>query len=377
MGKRNRRRQKKISSFQSTTQTTPSKSGLKDCSGEIQAVMDHIKALSLECSHGRKELQVGQLVSSTPVPQQSQPTQPEIVLHEDEGTGKVKREEAIWDKHLTPEALAKAEESERKEREALCSQIAVQKQRPGKMTKWKMPKCAGPMRAAPSAILRSSLFGLIHRGEREYCNDESVAAWKGSSICYTGKRLDQYDLDVWMQAIHLGQQQETGNVIHFTTRGFLKSMGRKCSGYSINILFESLKRMVACAVTINVDGISYTGSLVEMFAHDKQSNRYVVRLNPELCQVFDTGHTRISWETRLELPLGLSRWLHGYILSHQATKNAPHRITVKSLCTLTGSSAAALKKFREMLRRSMTALEKAHVVQKWCITDSDALEFVR
>jgi hypothetical protein len=377
MGKRNRRRQKKISSFQSTTQTTPSKSGLKDCSGEIQAVMAHIKALSLEPSHGRKELQVGQLVSSTPVPQQSQPTQPEIVLNEGQGTDKVKREEAIWDKHLTPEALARAEESERKEREALASQVAPQEQQLKKMVKREMPKWADPMRAAPSAILRSSLFGLIHRGEREYASNKAVAAWKGTNIRYTGKQLDQYDLDVWMQAIHLGQHQNTGNRISFTARSFLKGIGRKYSGYSANTLFESLNRMVACAVTVDINEVSYTGSLIEMFAYDKQEDRYVARLNPELCQLFDTGHTRMAWQTRLELPVGLSRWLHGYILSHRATKNTPHRITVEALCTLTGSSAAVLKKFRQMLKHSMKALEQANVVQKWRITEKDALEFVR
>jgi hypothetical protein len=377
MGKRNRRRKQKISSFQSTTQTTPSKSGLKDCSGEIQTVMAHIKALSLERSHGREELQVGQSGSCAPVPQQSQPPHPEIVLNEDQGTDRVKREEAIWDKHLTPEALARAEESERKEREALASQVAVQQQQPHKMVKGEMPKWAEPMRAAPSAILRSSLFGLIHRGEREYVDGKAVTAWKGTSIRYTGKQLDQYDLDVWMQAIHLGQHQNTGNRISFTARGFLKSIGRKYSGYSANTLFASMKRMVACAVTLDVNGISYTGSLIEMFAHDEHSDCYVARLNPELCRLFDTGHTRMAWDVRLGLPVGLSRWLHGYVLSHQATKNAPHRITVETLCTLTGSSAVALKKFREMLKRSMKALEQAKVVQKWSITNGDALEFVR
>jgi hypothetical protein len=234
-----------------------------------------------------------------------------------------------------------------------------------------------PLRAAPSATLRSALFGVLRRGEREYIDGETLVAWKGTSIRYTGKRLNQYDLDVWMQAIHLGRHQDIGNMVHFTARGFLKAMGRKVSGSSAKTLFESLERMVACAVTIKVDGISYTGSLVEMFARDDHSDRYVVRLNPELRQLFDTGHTRLHWETRLALSSDLSRWLHGYVLSHQATQDAPHRIAVKTLCALTGSSTAALWKFREMLRRSMGTIEEANVVSRWRITQGDALEFVR
>lgn len=297
-----------------------------------------------------------------------------FLLNEIQNAVAVEREDVLWAKHLTPEALAKAEKAERKEQEALALEAATKSE---ETVKWRMPDCPEPMRVIPSTILRSALFGVSRRGEREYVDDETMVAWKGSSIRYTGKRLDQYDLDVWMQAVHLVQHQNTGSIVYFTARGFLKAMGRKVSGYSVNTLFESLKRMVACAVTIKVGGINYTGSLIEMFAHDEHSDRYVGRLNPDLCRLFDTGHTRLHWETRLDLPTGLSRWLHGYVLSHQATKGAPHRIAVKTIYALTGSSAAALKKFREMLKHAMTSLEEASVVQGWRITDGDALEFVR
>lgn len=242
-----------------------------------------------------------------------------------------------------------------------------------------VPECPESMRIIPSTLLRSALFGIMRRGSgRKYIDGETLTAWKGASIRYKGQQLDQYDLDVWLQVLYIVRQQSF-NVARaeFTARSFLKTIGRKVSGAAVNILFKSLERMVACAVTVELNGRSYTGSLIENFVRDKQSDLYVVHINPDLCRLFDAGHTRLHWETRLALPTDLSRWLHGYVLSHQATLNAPHRIAVKTLYALTGSSAAALKSFRQILRQSMTSLEQANVVWKWRITEGDALEFVR
>jgi hypothetical protein len=143
------------------------------------------------------------------------------------------------------------------------------------------------------------------------------------------------------------------------------------------MLFKSLERMVACAVTIKVGDVRYVGSLVESFAQHEPSERYVLRLNPHLSALFGTGNTRMDWATRLALSMDLARWMHGYVLSHQATAKAPHRIGVSSLRDLSGSTAAALKKFREHLRRAMALLAESRVVTSWRIRESDVLEFVR
>lgn len=293
-------------------------------------------------------------------------------------TGTVDPEEPLWAKYLTPEALAKAEEAECEAQEIPTVGAALEPQIAKKPCQWSMPESSEAMRVVPNAILRSALFGIVHRGQRRYINGEALFAWKGTKVRFKGQQLDQYDLDVWLQVIHLIRQQPSDqSICHFTVRSFIKAIGRKISGNAAKVLFGSLERMVACALTVELDGASYTGSLIEKFALDKQSGLYAVRLNADLCHLFGSSHTRLRWETRLALSAGLSRWLHGYVLSHQATSRAPHRITIQTLCSLTGSSAAALKKFREMLKRSMTALEQANVVQKWSITEGDALEFVR
>lgn len=239
-----------------------------------------------------------------------------------------------------------------------------------------LPECPDTMRVIPSALLRSALFGIVRRGGRRHINGETLTSWKGASIRYKGEQLDQYDLDVWLHVLHIVRAQSFAVArANFTARGFLKSMGRKVSGASAKVLFGSLERMVACAVTVTLNGRSFTGSLVEEIY--REGEKYVVRLNPKLCRLFDSGYTRLSWDTRLALPTDLSRWLHGYVLSHQAALASPHRIAIKTLCALTGSSASTLRKFRQTLKQAMTSLETSNVVWRWRITEGDALEFVR
>lgn len=244
-----------------------------------------------------------------------------------------------------------------------------------------LPLWPEPQRVAPNAILRSALFGVVRRGKRRFVEGETllVSAWSGSSIRFMGQQLGQYDLDVWLQALHIARQQDLGdaNGIRFTARSFLKAMGRKYSGDAAHVLFRSFERMVACAVTIRVGKVRYMGSLVESLVQHEPTQLYVLRLNPKLRALFGTGNTRMDWATRLALPTDLSRWMHGYVLSHRATKASPHRIGVATLRDLSGSTAAALWKFREHLRRAMTLLAEVRAVTIWRITKGDALEFVR
>lgn len=245
-----------------------------------------------------------------------------------------------------------------------------------------LPACPESQRIAPNAILRSALFGVVKRGKRRFVEGKTpllVSAWSGSSIKYFGQQLDQYDLDVWLQTLHLAREQDLSdsNEVIFTARRFLKGMGRKYSGYAADTLFRSLRRMVGCAITVDIGNVMYMGSLIEEFEQDKATQTYVLRLNPKLQDLFDTGSTRMDWITRQALPADLARWMHGYVLSHKATQSAPHRIDIDSLRGLSGASATNLRTFRQPLRRAMRHLAELEIVTTWRVTKGDALEFVR
>lgn len=243
-----------------------------------------------------------------------------------------------------------------------------------------------PERAAPNAFLRSALFGVVKKGARRYCKQEKLAAWPDTELAFTGEQLDQYDEDVWMQLVHLHRIQgvEPGRPLQVNAkaRGFMREFGRGKGGTSTaKAFYDSIVRMEACAISVKqkFEGrrLEYIGSLVQKAVREEGTERWAVTLNPDLLPHFAPGcYTRMDWQTRLALKTDLARWLHGYVSSHQATPKQPHRIGLERLRELSGSTTE-LKDFRRKLKKAMAELEASNTVFRWCITDGDALEFVR
>lgn len=261
-----------------------------------------------------------------------------------------------------------AERCSRRAREAVASGEVITQ----------LPLWDDDQRGAPTAVLRSALFGIIRRGGRKAVEQETLASWAGNEIRYTGFRLDQADLDCWLQVLHLARAHPLGRDVRFTARGFLRDIGRKGDGNTHRWLRRSLGRMQACGVCIRTaDGREYQGPLISEFFVDETSGRYVVRINPLIADLFDESYVKLSLEKRLALPQGLPRYLQCYVQSHRATPTHPHRIGLSALKELCGSQVELLKHFRMEIRTAMAELERHGIVVRWCITDGDALEFVR
>ena len=70
-------------------------------------------------------------------------------------------------------------------------------------------------------MLRAALFAAIQGKGRQYMlRKELIATQDGGRIRYTGGQLDQADLDVWEQALHLVRTQALGTRCRFTEKGF-------------------------------------------------------------------------------------------------------------------------------------------------------------
>ena len=242
-----------------------------------------------------------------------------------------------------------------------------------------LPLWDDDQRGAPAAVLRSALFGIIKRGRRAAVEKHLLASWSGSEIRYTGFRLDQADFDCWLEVMHLARQFPLGRDVRFTARGFLRAIGRKgAGGKDLQWLDSSLTRMVACAVTIRLaNGQEYTGPLISEFFFDRDSGRYVVRINPLIAQLFDEAFVKLSVATRQRLSTDFARWLQGYVQSHRATEAQPHRVGLVQLQALCGSDTTRLRRFRESIRAAMNELQQQEVILRWRITEGNALEFAR
>jgi len=242
----------------------------------------------------------------------------------------------------------------------------------------RLPLWPAELRTCPSCVLRSALFGVVQRGRRKALERAILATWEGVTIRYTGWRLDQADLDVWLAALHLAREHHLGVRVPVTINEMLRTMGR-CTGKHDHEWFKgAVARLTACAVEITAGHKTLGGSLIEGFERDEATGEHVLYLSPWLAELFeDDNYTRIDWEIRRSLGMDLAKWLHGYIASHRATPRNPHRIGLERLRALCGSDYERLRDFRGDVRKAMDQLQAAGVVAAWRITPGDALEVVR
>ena len=242
----------------------------------------------------------------------------------------------------------------------------------------RLPLWPAELRTCPSCVLRSALFGVVQRGRRKALEGAILATWEGVTLRYTGWRLDQADLDVWLAALHLAREHNLGVRVPVTINEMLRTMGRSTAGSFHEWFKSAIRRLTACAVEITAGRKTFGGPLIEGFERNEATGEHVLYLSPRLAELFeDDNYTRIDWEIRLDLGMDLAKWLHGYIASHRATEKNPHRIGLERLRDLCGSDYERLRDFRDDVRKAMAQLQAAGVVTAWRITSGDALELVR
>ena len=208
-------------------------------------------------------------------------------------------------------------------------------------------------RGAPNAVLRGALFAAVHK-DRRYLDRELLATRDGITIRFTGKQLDQADLDVWEQALHLARTQALGTECRFTEKAFLQALGRQPGKSGRTWLRSVISRLTATAVEISDGRRTYGGNLMD-FYRDEDTGRTVLGINPKLAPFFGRSQwTQIDWEQRQQLrgkPLAL--WLHGFYASHAK----PYPLTVAYLHKLSGSQTKQLRYFKKNLTQALRDLQ--------------------
>ena len=222
-------------------------------------------------------------------------------------------------------------------------------------------------RGAPNAVLRAALFAAIQGKGRQYIlRKELIATQDGVTIRYTGGQLDQADLDVWEQALHLARTPALGTRCRFTEKGFLKALGRQPGKSGREWLRAALARLTATAVEISDGRRTYGGNLMN-FYRDDATGRTVLEINPKLAPFFGRSQwTQIDWEQRQRLrgkPLAL--WLHGFYATHAA----PYPLRVAYLHKLSGSRTKELRYFKKNLRQALRDLEAIGAIKGFEIRD--------
>ena len=236
---------------------------------------------------------------------------------------------------------------------------------------YQLPLWPEPARGIPNPVLRGALFAAVQGKNRAVFQRELLACQKGLQIRFTGIQLDQSDLDVWEQALHLARHHPLGSRCEFSVYGFLKALGRKTGKSEHEWLKNSFARLMGCGVelTNQQERKTYGGSLLE-FLRDDESGRYVVIFNPKILTLYEGGWTAIDWQARQLLrgkPLAL--WLHGYLASHAK----PYPIKIETLRTFSGSNNKAVRFFKRKLIAALNELKKIQFIRDYAFEDDNVI----
>lgn len=234
----------------------------------------------------------------------------------------------------------------------------------------KLPMWPDAVRGLPNSILRSALFGAIKRGKRAFMQRQEVASVEGIMILFTGPRLDQADLDVWEQCVHLARTGGLGTRIAFAARGFLRATGRATGGKDVEWLKGAFARLASAVVEIKDGKRAYFGPMLHRGTRDDETGHYCIEINPAIASLYGIdGWTQVEWEQRQALKRQpLAQWLHGFFGTHAA----PYPLKVETIRRLSGSENKELKGFRRELRVAMEKLEAA-TGWSWQIDGADLL----
>lgn len=225
---------------------------------------------------------------------------------------------------------------------------------------YQLPLWPEPTRGIPNPVLRGALFAAVQGKKRAVFQRELLACQKGLQIRFTGIQLDQSDLDVWEQGLHLARLHPLGTRCEFSVYGFLKALGRKTGKSEHEWLKNSFARLMGCGVELTgqLERKTYGGSLLE-FMRDDLSGRYVVIFNPKILAFYEGGWTAIDWQDRQRLrgkPLAL--WLHGYLATHAK----PYPIKIETVRAFSGSSNKQIKGFKRSLIAALNELQKIEFI---------------
>lgn len=238
-----------------------------------------------------------------------------------------------------------------------AAQAAANAPAPVKAKAVQLPLWPEQVRAVPNGFLRSALFSVTAPGRRPYVDGVPVAAVDGVTISYTGRRLNQGDLDVWESVLHAVRAQELGTRCKITAYTLLQMMGKSDTGPNRETLRTRIERLTAAMVKLKQGRGEYYGHLINHAAKDEITQEWVIEINPKLAGLFAADQfTQIEWAVRSELDgKQLAQWLHGFYASHAQ----PYPMRVETLHQLCGSEAGDLGDFAKDIRKALKAVADA------------------
>lgn len=283
----------------------------------------------------------------------------------------------------TPAILAKVQAMQAKANRKKASEpaaVPVEPVEPPQQLQLPFP-WGDEVRGAPNILIRSALFAVVRPGQRRWFKHEQVCSLDGYTIVYTGEQLDQGDLDIWQQAVHLCKH-DLGNYVPCSKKQLLRDLGRSDGRENKLWLLRGLKRLVAASAEL-IDTKSGTAEDPtelndNMLGYAMKGDKLSLRVNPRWAAFFiRDSYTLIDWQRRLAIPTRsqLAKWLHDFYSSHAD----PYPMKVETLRDLCGSKTTDINRFRANLREALDELaeEQIGLLSEWRVDARSDLVIVR
>jgi hypothetical protein len=225
-------------------------------------------------------------------------------------------------------------------------------------------------RGAPNEVIRSAIFGVVQRGRRKRVVDLPVAGPAGSSILMTGWRLDQYDLDIWLEVMHLARNTKPGDSVRFTLHSMLQRLHSTAHAGSSDFkwIYQRLKGLTQTSIEFDAERrAGVAGSLLAWFEIDKVTGEAEVQTNPKIRSLWESI-THLDIEQRRSLGQNqLAKAMHAALASHVAWM--PTRLD--TLMARVGAEFARLRAFRAALELVLDDFKARGWIHRYSIGRGD------
>ncbi|UXV22616.1 plasmid replication initiator TrfA [Pseudomonas fluorescens] len=213
------------------------------------------------------------------------------------------------------------------------------------------------VRGVPNITLRSALFGSSRSASKAFLQRAEIYTQRPTQMRYTGPRLDQGDLDVWITLLHIARRKQMGKSFKTSAYELLKLQGKTDAGNNRKTLYKRLFRLAAGTLELSAKRYSYTGGLIDSIHRDDMEQKLVITLNLELSYLFGPNDfTHIDWSVRRSLNAKpLAQWLHGYLSTHAE----PFPVSIDTLMMMAGSLDSSTYSREQNIRRALDALQHA------------------
>lgn len=237
-----------------------------------------------------------------------------------------------------------------------------------------LPMLPEDMSAILNSLARSPTFAPLERGQKEILDKEILPTQGDVVIKYSGLRLSESDLDVYLIAIKMYSGVTPGESVEISTKGFLKALNRN-GGKSDRIWLKETLQRLGTGVTLEISSSkglrSYFGPLLVTVVIEEERQHISFSIPQDFLRFFSLEPwSQISLTKRFSLKGSgsqLAKWLHTYLVTHRR----PYPMKLETYQKLSGSKIKQVRNYKIQMVKALNLLKDNHLIHEWSINDDN------